>query len=188
MRKYTWKQTVKKQIALLGLCTKYNTLPRRTRKAQRMQPLHWHLKDNSNHIIIITLIAFLFKHYSKSFTHINLFNPSTIENITIPTLQLRKLRSYKCWNWDVNMCSLTPEPILPFVRRKGPNLLNLNLPMLSWHAEERNDRRREEKRLEGLMSLSKIQHDGTQNAMQASWLPALSLRRVDLDVHSKDIL
>ena len=38
------------------------------------------------------------------------------------------------------------------------------------------------------MSLSKIQHDGTQNAMQASWLPALSLRKVDLEVHSKDIL
>ena len=66
------------------------------------------------------------------------------------------------------MCGLTIEPLLPFMRRKGPNLLNLNLPMLSWHVEERNDRRREEKRLEGLMSLSKIQHDGTQNAMQAS--------------------
>lgn len=149
MRKYTWKQTAKKQIALLGLCTKYNTLPRRTRNAQRMQPLHWHLKGSSNHITIVTLTAFLFKRYSKSFTHTNLFNPSTIETITIPTLQPRKLRSYKWWNWDVNMYSLTPEPILPFMRKKGPNLLNLNLPMLSWHVEERNDRRREEKDYRG---------------------------------------
>lgn len=39
--------------------------------------------------------------------------------------------------------------------------------MLSWHVEERNDRRREEKRLEGFISLSKIQRDGTQNAKQA---------------------
>lgn len=47
------------------------------------------------------------------------------------------------------MYSLTPEPILPFMRKKGPNLLNLNLPMLSWHVEERNDRRREEKDYRG---------------------------------------
>lgn len=70
---------------------------------------------------------------------------------------------------------------------KGPPY-HLNPPMRFWYVEEENDKRREEnERLEGLRGLPKTQHDGTHNAVQVSWHPALSAE-VGPEVHSKDVL
>lgn len=64
---------------------------------------------------------------------------------------------------------MTPEPILPFIRKKGSQLHHLNLPMLLAIAKKGNSAEEGKiKRLEGLRNLPMTQHKETQNVMQVS--------------------
>lgn len=64
---------------------------------------------------------------------------------------------------------MTPEPVLPFIRKKGSQLHCLNPPMLLALCKKGNtEEKGENQRLEGLTSLPMTRHKGTQDAVQGS--------------------